>query len=466
MVARTTATPDSVASATREPAAIIARHDAALSGGLRQLTNDTGTVGLISAVSGGADSIALALLADRFANLHAHRHSFRHQAIIINHCLRPEAADEAANARAVLARLGIPAEIQTLTANPPTSGIQSWARAERYRLLCAAARDQGAVLLTGHHADDQIETVSMRLQRGSGLGGLAGIRALSFREGVAVLRPLLGLSHDQLVDLCHHHEVAFASDPSNADRRFERVRVRRELAAMRSAGMAAPDQLARLAHAAAALDDGLHAALEDAGCRPQIHPAGYADIPPALLTWPESVSHRVLSQLAGIIGNGQTPPSMAATSRLVNRMAAGRPATLGGCRFVTGPAGWLAVAEPGRTPPVQPITRDRPVIFAGRWRISSPQDGVVRFLGSAGSGASRAWRDAAGWCALASPIRRALPVIETLDGDLLYPHLHSVGFSSDRKADRVADRMAKRPAGATAEFLPYQTGFWSASPVR
>ena len=58
------------------------------------------------------------------------------------------------------------------------------------------------------------------------------------------------------------------------------------------------------------------------------------------------------------------------------------------------------------------------------------------------------------------------PVIETLDGDLLYPHLHKVGFSLARKADRVADRMAKQPAGATAEFLPYQTEFWSASPVR
>ena len=417
--------------------------------------------------------MALALLADRFAHGHAQRHNFHHQAIIVDHGLRPEAAGEAATTSARLARLGIPAEIHTLTSPPPFSGIQAWARAERYRLLCAIARDRGAVLLTGHHADDQIETVSMRLQRGSGLGGLAGIRPLSFREGVAVLRPLLGVSHDQLVDLCHHFDVPFVCDPSNANRRFERVRVRQTLAAMRAARMAVPDQLARLATAAAVLDDAMHAALETAGLCPQIYPAGYADIPAALLTLPDAVAHRLLSQLVGVIGNGQTPVSMAATSRLVSRMAAGKPATLGGCRFVpggplgpSGVAGWMAVAEPGRTPPAQRITRDRPMIFAGRWRITSPQDGVVRFLGSAGSGASRAWREVPGWCALASPIRRALPVIETLDGDLLYPHLHNVGFSSDRVTDRVPDWAAQQPAGATADFLPYQTGFWSAPPVR
>ena len=458
-------------------------HDAALSAGLlaglARLPQSAGEAGLISAVSGGADSMALALLADRFAHRHAQRHNFHHQAVIIDHGLRPEAAGEAAAASARLASLGIPAEIHTLTSPPPSSGIQAWARAERYRLLCAIARDRGAVLLTGHHADDQIETVSMRLQRGSGLGGLAGIRPLSFREGVAVLRPLLGVSHDQLVDLCHHFDVPFVCDPSNANRRFERVRVRQTIAAMRAARMAVPDQLTRLATAAAVLDDALHAALETAGLCPQIYPAGYADIPAALLTLPDAVAHRLLSQLVGVIGNGPTPVSMAATSRLVGRMAAGKPATLGGCRFVpggasgpsgpsgpSGVAGWTAVAEPGRTPPAQRITRDRPMIFAGRWRITSPQDGVVRFLGSAGSGASRAWREVPGWCALASPIRRALPVIETLDGDLLYPHLHSVGFSSGRVTDRVSDLAAQQPAGATADFLPYQTGFWSAPPVR
>ena len=147
--------------------------------------------------------MALALLADRFAHRHAQRHNFHHQAIIIDHGLRPEAADEAAAASARLARLGIPAEIVALTAprhplafrhGPVPNAIACFAR----------LRGIGGVLLTGHHADDQIETVSMRLQRGSGLGGLAGIRPLSFREGVAVLRPLLGVSHDQLVDLCHH----------------------------------------------------------------------------------------------------------------------------------------------------------------------------------------------------------------------------------------------------------------------
>ena len=382
--------------------------------------------------------MALALLAERFARLHGRRH----RAIIIDHGLRPDSAQEAAAAAAALIGRGIAAEIQTLTAAPPRSGLQAWARAERYDLLCAAALADNAVLLTGHHADDQLETVSMRLQRGSGLGGLAGIRPLSLRQGVAVLRPLLAVSHDHLVAVCRHEDVAFATDPSNSDRRFERVRVRQELAAMRAQALAVPDQLARLSRSAAAMDDRLQAALAAAGVLPRIHAAGYADGLTAILDWPDATRHRVLSWLISLIGGGRTPVGMAATAQLVDRLACGRHSTVGGCRFVQHRGNWLTVAEPGRLPPVRQIARGEVVVFAGRWQIRSPREGVVRHLGVAGSGAAGAWLSAAGWCALASPVRRALPVIETLDGDLLYPHLVSDGH------------MPERPAEPWAEFLP------------
>ena len=416
---------------------VAALHDAALSAGLSRLPRLGDDAGLISAVSGGADSMALAVLTDRFAR----RLRRPHRAIIIDHGLRAESADEAAQAAACLAACGIPAEIHAITAAGPSSGIQEWARTERYNLLCAVAMAEGAVLLTGHHADDQVETINMRLQRGSGLGGLAGIRGLSFRQGVAVLRPLLALSHAALVDLCRHWNVTVASDPSNSDRRFERVRIRQELGAMRALDMAVPDQLARLAAAAAVLDDTLHAALDAAGLRPQIQPAGYAACRAGLLDLPDAARHRVLAWLVSQIGNARARLSMAAASRLADRIASGRPATVGGCRFLPHDGGWLTVAEPGRVPPVRQIASGQTVIFADRWRITSPQAGFVRYLGASGSGAAGAWKDAAGWCALASPVRRALPVIETLDGDLLYPHLNTGGNAPER------------PAGAWAECL-------------
>lgn len=178
------------------------------------------------AVSGGPDSMALLLLAT------AARPGLV-EAATIDHALRPESRGEAEMVAAVCERLGVPHEILTAEwAEPPATALQERARAERYRLLArwAADRNLGAVA-AAHHLDDQAETLVMRLARGAGVGGLAGMRRRAFMPGsdVPLIRPLLSWRRSELEQLCLTEGVQAVADPSNADEQFERVRVRRAL---------------------------------------------------------------------------------------------------------------------------------------------------------------------------------------------------------------------------------------------
>ena len=172
------------------------------------------------AVSGGPDSLALVLLATEVR-------SGRVEAATVDHSLRPESAAEAAMVAEICARLGVPHV--TLTADweeKPATAIQERARAMRYRLLGDWARERGLTVLTAHHLEDQAETLLMRLARGAGVKGLAGMRPAG-----QVVRPLLGWRKAELEAVCAAAGIEPARDPSNEDEQFERVRVRRALSA-------------------------------------------------------------------------------------------------------------------------------------------------------------------------------------------------------------------------------------------
>jgi len=178
---------------------------------------------LLVAVSGGPDSVALLLLA------HAALGD-RCSAATVDHGLRPESASEAAWVADLCTARGI--DHATLTAPLPhragrTANLSARARALRYRLLEDHADAIGAVhIATAHHADDQIETLIMRLNRGAGVAGLAGVRATSGR----IVRPLLGWRHTELVTLCAAQGIMPVEDPSNVSDRFDRARLRKSLA--------------------------------------------------------------------------------------------------------------------------------------------------------------------------------------------------------------------------------------------
>lgn len=208
---------------------------------------------MLLAVSGGADSMALMLLADRWRGRSKATSILVHTATV-DHGLRPEARLEAEWVGDIAAKLGLPHRILSWDAAKPKSGIQQAARNARYRLLRDHATEIGAgVVVTAHHQDDQAETVLMRLARGSGIDGLAGMAPLS--DGIA--RPLLGLPKSRLVATLEHLGVTWREDPSNDSLAFERVRLRRVLPYLREAGLTAEPiatSANRLRRAASALD--------------------------------------------------------------------------------------------------------------------------------------------------------------------------------------------------------------------
>lgn len=182
-----------------------------------------GSLGL--AVSGGPDSLALLLLAqDALPG--------RIAVASVDHGLRHEAAAEVALVGRIAGERGIP--FAPLAVRLAPGNTQAQARAARYAALARWAGEAGlGALATAHHADDQAETLLMRLNRGSGLAGLAGVRARSMVPGsdLTLLRPLLGWRKAELVAIVAAAGIEPAADPSNADPAFDRAVVRARLAA-------------------------------------------------------------------------------------------------------------------------------------------------------------------------------------------------------------------------------------------
>jgi tRNA(Ile)-lysidine synthase len=216
--------------------------------------------------------------------------------------------------------------------------VQERAREARYRALGQWCTDHGlAALVTAHHADDQAETMVMRLNRGAGLRGLAAMRAQALVPGHALplLRPLLGWRRAELVALVAASGVAPVDDPSNSDLRFERVRVRQGLAD------AAWLDRAGLALAADHLGEA-DAALDWAAARVPIECSdGMIMLEPGL---PRALALRVLERVIAQLGG--TVPRGRDLARWHDRLAGGAVATLAGVRGDGRARPWRFTAAP------------------------------------------------------------------------------------------------------------------------
>ncbi len=180
------------------------------------------------AISGGPDSVALL----RALVTLAPAHRLHLTALHVNHRLRPEAGQE----QDVVARLcrqwQIPLRIKELTPlqeqkGPKKTGIEAWARNERYDFFHTKKTEHGLdYIATAHTQDDQAETVLFHILRGSARRGLAGIPPV--REGWLV-RPLLDCSRREIMIYISKRQLPYATDPSNADVRYTRNRIRHRL---------------------------------------------------------------------------------------------------------------------------------------------------------------------------------------------------------------------------------------------
>jgi tRNA(Ile)-lysidine synthase len=179
---------------------------------------------LLLAVSGGPDSVALMLLAGHWSGCHA----VPIEVATIEHGLRDDSRQEAEQVAAWARALGLAHHILSWDGDKPRTRIQERAREVRYRLLERCADYVGADhIVTAHHADDQAETVLLRLTRGSGPAGLAGMAAFAQLQNVRLARPLLGVAKADLVAHCEAVGQPFLRDPSNENPAFARTRLRR-----------------------------------------------------------------------------------------------------------------------------------------------------------------------------------------------------------------------------------------------
>jgi len=394
---------------------------------------------LAVAVSGGADSLALALLARAWVR----RRGGTIVALTVDHGLRREASAEAKQVGAWLAARGITHHTLVWQGPHPVSDIQAAARAARYRLLESGCTEHGSLhLLTAHHREDRAETFWLRLARGSGLDGLAGISAVLERAQCRLLRPLLDVPPERLRARLRAEDQAWIEDPSNRNAAFGRVRLRQARALLAAEGLGAArleQTLRHLGRARQGLEAGTAALLARAVA---LDPAGFAWLELEAIERAEpEFGLRALAGVLATVGGTDYPPRLERLERLYetlvgNRLGRGR--TLGRCRVTPARGRVLVCREPSAIEAPVGLAPGGTLVWDGRFRIetspSCPEGVAVGALGIDRQELSPETRRRLEL--LPGPVRPVLPVLRDRAGLAEVPALgwargsaHSLGIA-------------------------------------
>jgi tRNA(Ile)-lysidine synthase len=387
---------------------------------------------LAVAVSGGPDSLALAILANRWA-----RERFGEIcAVTVDHRLRPESGDEIRRLHGWLAARAIRHEILAWSAHKPATGVQEAARAARYQLLVDWCRERGCLhLLTAHQREDQAETHLIRRSAGSGADGLAGMSAIRELADCRILRPLLGVAKVRLVKLLDAERQPFITDPSNRDPTFERSCLRRTGAVPVGADFATLlSGIRELGHERVAHEHNRARLLAQTVV---LHPAGFAVLDPDLALARSDIAERAFQAIVGAIGGKPYPARRERVARLRGVLAGAghRGHTLGGCRFLRWRHRVLVLRElHGAAGPIR-LTPGTSFLWDRRFSVVLPATATgavtVGYLGRSGVvGLNRYWRE----------MRRGLP-------RLIYPILPAVW---DQEGIAGVPHLGYRREGAAA----------------
>jgi len=409
------------------------------------------------AVSGGGDSMALVLLADRWARVHGGRVS----ALTVDHGLRKESRKEALTVRRWLKRRGINHHILTWTKEARDIGagvaggsnLQARARDARYGLMENWCLNKSVLhLLLGHHRDDQAETFLMRLSRGSGLFGLAAMASVTEKPAHRLLRPLLDCNRVHLELFLKREKQIWVEDPSNKDTKYTRVRIREKMPEFAKLGLDA----ARIAKTAGVLGQDRKVLEETVAgvlavaARPD--PAGFVRFDASsVMAAPKAVGIRALVRLLAMVGGGVYPPRQSGLDRLYEEIASSRRGasfkarTLAGCRILAehqgqGQGGSLLVCREARAQEDDLcITGPSKIHWDGRFLLRFGESQGVQKQGAQGNKSRKMrlllgplGRD--GWTeikhtphatmrSLPDVVRQTLPAVFDQKGVLEVPHL-------------------------------------------
>lgn len=325
------------------------------------------------ALSGGGDSMALLYLA-RGAG-------YALRAVTVDHGARDVRAEIALCQRACAA-LDVPHEVLRWSWDG-RGNFQAAARQARRDLIATWAQAQGlGHVMLAHTRDDQAETVLLRMARGSGVDGLAGMAAQS---GIW-LRPLLGASRAALRDALAAFGADWAEDPSNLDRGYDRVRARQMAGHLADLGLT-PERLVQLADHAGAARRSLRALAVQAAER-LTEQGGDLWVPPDLLDFEHDTPRRLIAAALQWIGGQPYRPRWAALTDAVARAQSGK-VTLAGCVLRPDHGGLRIGREPAAVAGPVPAGQ----LWDGRWTIRAAS-GTVGALGAAGLAQCPDWRAA------------------------------------------------------------------------
>ena len=339
------------------------------------------------AVSGGPDSMALALLLGRWVRVRGGSVV----AFTVDHGLRPESGAEARRVGDWLGARGISHTVLRWLGPKPKTRIQEAARVARYRLLAEACAARGILhLAVAHHADDQAETVLFRAERGSGPGGLAGMSSNRSLGGVRLIRPLIAWRKAALIATCRTFGQDFIEDPSNSAPRFARTALRDRLGADPAQRVELIETARRAGLARAAAESRLANILARAA-EPRPDGAVMLDLEAVEAeTMPDVLASALLTA-----GGGRYPPDREAVDSLARAAAAARfrGGSLAGCLIRRFRGKLLVTREPGRVGPPIALAPGRWIIWDGRFHLwiepSAQGDFDAGALGAAGYAALR-----------------------------------------------------------------------------
>ena len=306
---------------------------------------------LAVAVSGGADSMALAVLASRWSR----RRKGKIVALIVDHGLRRGSWRDARITHHTLKSLGIESQILRWRGEKPKSRLQESARMVRYDLLEQCCKRRGILhLLVAHHREDQAETILQRLGHSSGIDGLAGMAAIHERSYVRVLRPCLTVDRDRLRAVLRDRKICWVEDPTNQDTRYERVRLRNLAPKLNAQGLDAASLTITARRIADARNTLCATPAKFLARHVVFFSEGYATIDAAELVRSEAeIVLRVFSCLLSTIGGSMYPPRKSSLDALVANtkyLSKFHGTTLGGCRIVPRASDFVICREAGRCP--------------------------------------------------------------------------------------------------------------------
>ncbi|MBL8630152.1 MAG: tRNA lysidine(34) synthetase TilS [Rhodospirillaceae bacterium] len=411
------------------------------------------------AVSGGADSMALALLASDWAK----PRKIGVTALTVDHRLRSEAAAEARTVAAWMCARGIAHETLIWDAGAEvrhlTRSAQDAARDARYGLLSAWARASGCrTLLLAHHADDQIETFFLRLSRGSGLQGLASMDAQSVMRGVQVLRPLLDFKKSDLIATCEASGQAWVEDPSNSNTKYARSRFRQARAMLAAEGLTPDRLLATITHlqrARAAIQLFVEVTAE-AACTWAA--TGVATVSAKrLFASPDEISLRVLSDVLRAAGGQVYGPRFERLERLHAKLMAGdlRPVTLHGCSITRMGDAITVLREAAAIVEECALKPSSVLLWDGRFEFvvgGVPAGLRLRPYQAADKVFWTQQDDSNAFDGIPATLRRTLPVVIDQKGPVAFPHLGLWRHDAAALCADIAVRFVGRDSANTLDI--------------